>query len=48
MAAAGSPEGIAALRRALLDGPPGARVDELREMQPIAAEELPNPFTVLK
>lgn len=47
VAAAGPPERIAALRRALLDGPPGARVDELVEMEPIAAAELPNPFTVL-
>jgi acylphosphatase len=48
IAAAGAPAAIAALREALLEGPPGSRVDELRELPPIAAAELPNPFTVLK
>lgn len=48
VAAAGAPESLGALRRALLDGPPGARVDELRDLPVEGAGELTTPFTILK
>ena len=48
VAAAGTPESLADFRRALLDGPPGARVDELRDLAIEDAGDLPNPFTILK
>lgn len=48
VAASGTPEPIAALRRALLEGPPGARVDELRDLPAGGLGELPYPFTIEK
>lgn len=48
VAAAGTPESLAALRRALLDGPPGARVEQLRELAADDVADLPNPFTILR
>ncbi len=48
VAASGTPESLAAFRRALLEGPPGARVDELRDLPAEGAGALPTPFTILK
>jgi acylphosphatase len=48
VAAGGTPEAIAQLRLTLLAGPPGARVDELRELPAAGTGELPQPFTILK
>ena len=48
VAAAGSPESLSRLRAALLEGPPGARVDQLRELPTAGVGELPRPFTILK
>jgi acylphosphatase len=48
VAAAGLPESLAALRRTLLEGPPGAHVDELRDLPATGSETLPRPFTILK
>ena len=30
------------------EGPPGARVDEVREVSSIDADSLPNPFTIIR
>lgn len=48
VAAVGTPEAVAALRRALLEGPPGARVDELRDLPTGDVGDLPNPFIIDK
>jgi acylphosphatase len=48
VAAAGTPEAIAQLRLRLVAGPPGARVDELRELSTAAIGDLPQPFAILK
>ncbi len=48
VAASGTPEAIAQLRLTLVAGPPGARVDELRELSAVAVGEFPQPFIILK
>jgi acylphosphatase len=48
LAAAGTPAAIAELRRTVLAGPPGARVEGLQELPTAAMGELSRPFTILK
>lgn len=46
VAAEGAPEAVDALRDLLREGPPGARVDELREIAGNDADPSDYPFTI--
>ena len=48
IAAAGSEAAIAQLTTAARRGPPGARVDHITELPPPNADDLPQPFTVVR
>ena len=44
----GEETAVRELLAALRDGPPGARVDEVREVSSSDAEPLPQPFTIIR
>ena len=46
LAATGPAAALAELRRAVADGPPAARVDELVELSPAEVGDMPFPFSV--
>ena len=48
IAAAGRPEGLAKLEAAVSAGPPGARVEEVRKLGPVAADSLEVPFGIVR
>ena len=47
IAAAGTPEVLAKLEAALSAGPPGARVEEVRQLGAVAADSLEVPFGIV-
>ena len=47
IAAAGTPEVLAKLEAALSAGPPGARVEEVRQLGAVAADSLEVPFGII-
>ena len=48
IAAAGEPEALAKLEAALTAGPPGAKVEEVRKLNPVAGEKLQIPFGIVR
>jgi acylphosphatase len=48
VAAAGTPEALARLESAVKTGPRAARIDDVRVLPPISADELPTPFEIAR
>jgi acylphosphatase len=48
VAAAGSREALARLESAVKTGPRAARIDDVRVLAPVSAEELPTPFEIAR
>jgi acylphosphatase len=48
LAAAGEPDALAKLEAAVTNGPPGARVEEVRRLSVVAADSLQSPFAIVR
>jgi len=48
VAAAGAPDALTRLQAAVKSGPRSARIDDVRVLPPIGAEELPTPFEIAR
>ena len=48
LAAAGEHDALAKLAAAVATGPPGARVEEVRKLGPVAADSLEVPFGIVR